>query len=557
MQIYDSYHHTEQLSQEGERKDSEGWTFLLDSAREYDQDKLDGWKSDLDNLLVFVCAPALLKAFVDISPIIQAALFSAIVTAFTIESYQWLQDDPVQTSVQLLSQISLQLSSFSNGQGFINSTASPLPSAPPFKPEGSDLAINMMWFLSLTLSLLASFFTLAVQQWLRAYVLPKQLSVRDSVRLRQSRHDALLQWQVPNIIILLPVVLQVAVVLFLVGVLLLLQKLNHPIMTAFAVVSGIPFFLYGFSLVSPLLWPSCPFKSPLVPATAAGLKLCLVPLVIAAVFILFVPLITISVIAQLYLKTCGQYVDVNDVRDRLRHSSIKPYRLIIYIARSATSLAVHVFGEMNEFWTVREVRNKLHYNEDERTDEDAWALERVIHEMPRRRLDTVKACLFDIPQEKRTQCVLNWLAVSTGEYDETVYGFGGAWCPVDPTFLSRISPATIHQWKDYLLEVLPQDWEAQDMIREYENISCVLVLLTHMIRNSPVDKQFVISFNNLLLRIWDAQRVERLPNMTNGNPEYDWVHVPITCLFRVWTIQPVQLDMQRTYSSIIHPYIMS
>lgn len=33
----------------------EGWSFLLDSARGYDQEKLDGWKSDLDNLLVFVC----------------------------------------------------------------------------------------------------------------------------------------------------------------------------------------------------------------------------------------------------------------------------------------------------------------------------------------------------------------------------------------------------------------------------------------------------------------------------------------------------------------------
>ncbi|KIP01900.1 hypothetical protein PHLGIDRAFT_96573, partial [Phlebiopsis gigantea 11061_1 CR5-6] len=74
-------------TQKVDNEREEGWSFLLDSARGYDQEKLDGWKSDLDNLLVF------------------AALFSAIVTAFTIESYQWLQDDPAQMSVQLLSQI--------------------------------------------------------------------------------------------------------------------------------------------------------------------------------------------------------------------------------------------------------------------------------------------------------------------------------------------------------------------------------------------------------------------------------------------------------------------
>lgn len=193
-------------------------------------------------------------------------------TAFTIESYQWLQEDPAETSVQLLAQISLQLSSFTVGQGFVNSTTGTLPPAPPFKPEKNDVTINMLWFLSLTLSLLASFFTLAVQQWLRAYILPKNLAVRDAVRLRQSRHEAFIFWQVPNIIMFLPVVLQGSVILFLVGVCYLLQSLNHPITTAFAVVSGIPFFLYAISLVLPLIWPSCPFKSPLVPATVVVLN---------------------------------------------------------------------------------------------------------------------------------------------------------------------------------------------------------------------------------------------------------------------------------------------
>lgn len=31
-----------------------GWEFLLASAQDYDKEKVEGWKDDLNNLLVFV-----------------------------------------------------------------------------------------------------------------------------------------------------------------------------------------------------------------------------------------------------------------------------------------------------------------------------------------------------------------------------------------------------------------------------------------------------------------------------------------------------------------------
>lgn len=124
----------------------------------------------------------------------------------------------------------------------------------------------MLWVLSLTLSLVAAFFAIAVQQWLRAFPLPRSLSVQDAVRLRHSRFSGLIRWQVPDVITLLPVLLQVAVVFFLVGLYLLLRKINHPISIAYAVISGLPFFLYAITLFLPLIDPSCPFKSPLVPS---------------------------------------------------------------------------------------------------------------------------------------------------------------------------------------------------------------------------------------------------------------------------------------------------
>ncbi|KIP01116.1 hypothetical protein PHLGIDRAFT_56054, partial [Phlebiopsis gigantea 11061_1 CR5-6] len=113
---------------------------------------IENWKDELNNLLVF------------------AGLFSAVLTAFVVESYQSLQPDSASSTNQLLSQISVQLSSFTISPGFVNATSS-IPSTSPvparFRPESTDINVNLLWFLSLTLSLVAAFFTIAAQQWLR------------------------------------------------------------------------------------------------------------------------------------------------------------------------------------------------------------------------------------------------------------------------------------------------------------------------------------------------------------------------------------------------------
>ncbi|THG92464.1 hypothetical protein EW026_g8447 [Hermanssonia centrifuga] len=88
----------------GPTEKPDGWKVLLGAMEQSDQKTLDRWKAEMDNLLIF------------------AGLLSAVVTAFTVESYQWLRDDPAATSVVLLAQISDKMTSFSVAAGFINST---------------------------------------------------------------------------------------------------------------------------------------------------------------------------------------------------------------------------------------------------------------------------------------------------------------------------------------------------------------------------------------------------------------------------------------------------
>ncbi|KIP06867.1 hypothetical protein PHLGIDRAFT_90407, partial [Phlebiopsis gigantea 11061_1 CR5-6] len=117
----------------------------------HDSDMVKDYADDIDTLLVF------------------AGLFSAVVTAFVVETYVLLQPDPMNTTNQLLAYgLSSQLSPsiFSSA---LNSTISSILSSRPFIVPISARWINSLFFVSLVLSLSAAFFGILAKQWLREY----------------------------------------------------------------------------------------------------------------------------------------------------------------------------------------------------------------------------------------------------------------------------------------------------------------------------------------------------------------------------------------------------
>ncbi|KAJ3539291.1 hypothetical protein NM688_g6385 [Phlebia brevispora] len=76
------------------KEQEEAWELAVDTLKKREKDITDSWKDELNNLLVFT------------------GLFSAIVTAFTVVSFTWLQQDPGDATNILLANISLQLSHF-------------------------------------------------------------------------------------------------------------------------------------------------------------------------------------------------------------------------------------------------------------------------------------------------------------------------------------------------------------------------------------------------------------------------------------------------------------
>jgi hypothetical protein len=164
-----------------------------------------------------------------------------------------LQPDSQQQSMLYLQVIAAQLT---NGTVPLSDTSS--------SPTSSTIRVNTLWFAGLVLSLVAALLGIFAKQWLREYTGARLASPRDAVRVRQFRHAGLLAWRVGDILALLPLLIQASLVLFLAGLLDLLwaTTVNQVAAVSTAIVA-VSFALVMLSLVLPLAYPACPYKSPL------------------------------------------------------------------------------------------------------------------------------------------------------------------------------------------------------------------------------------------------------------------------------------------------------
>ncbi|KAI0688465.1 hypothetical protein BC835DRAFT_1284579, partial [Cytidiella melzeri] len=177
-----------------------GWSAMSKIVREVDAEKIQDYKEDIDTILVF------------------AGLFSAVMTAFLIESYQNLSQDPNVVMILLLQQVALQTNSYVINAGFLNSTIPPLiPTLPAFQPSANAIRVNVLWFASLTLSLVSASFGILVKQWLREYLAGEYTSPQARLRIRHFRNPGLDHWKVFEIAAILPLLLQLSLGLFLIG----------------------------------------------------------------------------------------------------------------------------------------------------------------------------------------------------------------------------------------------------------------------------------------------------------------------------------------------------
>ncbi|KZV86837.1 hypothetical protein EXIGLDRAFT_596576, partial [Exidia glandulosa HHB12029] len=124
------------------------WRIYRDECTKRDDHTIITWNDTLDVLLIF------------------AGLFSAVSTAFIIESYQTLQPDYTEYTARLL----FTLVTAQNGSGnFVLPPASAFRSPDVVIKSANSLWVNGLWFTSLVLALAVALYCILLKQYIASY----------------------------------------------------------------------------------------------------------------------------------------------------------------------------------------------------------------------------------------------------------------------------------------------------------------------------------------------------------------------------------------------------
>ncbi|KAG9082218.1 hypothetical protein FRC06_005164 [Ceratobasidium sp. 370] len=221
-------------------QDAAIWKSYLEEADEHDQELVKTRHSSLDMLLLF------------------AALFSAILTAFLIESKDLLQQDPADATVALLLLIAQSQHRIELGIPPLSGEDGP-PSIPGFTPTLLARWINGIWFTSLGLSLSAALVAMLGKEWLNAFLASRPRAPHSHALLRQARLEGLEGWWALHIIALLPSLLHASLLLFAIGLVMYLWTLDTVIAAVLIAIMGTTSLFYVVTAVLGAVYEFCPF----------------------------------------------------------------------------------------------------------------------------------------------------------------------------------------------------------------------------------------------------------------------------------------------------------
>jgi hypothetical protein len=237
------------------RRKARVWALYLEDAEREAREIVDVWRTGLDSLLIFVGISAT-RSHLRVSDMAsQVGLFAGIVSAFIIDARNDLQVDSEQN---LLS-------------GIRDALRQP-PIATVVHISASVKWINILWLLSLQITLFSAVMGVLAKGWLAKFA-PATTSREALDACRRYRLDNQVKsWRVESIITLVPLLVQIASFLFSVG--LIVRCLTDDptvggILLAFFMAGGVVYL--AVSLL-PMIIPSSPFNTPLSSVLAGAKK---------------------------------------------------------------------------------------------------------------------------------------------------------------------------------------------------------------------------------------------------------------------------------------------
>ncbi|KAJ6595655.1 hypothetical protein DFH09DRAFT_144357 [Mycena vulgaris] len=221
------------------------WAIYLAEAEKYDKALVESWRDGVTGILIF------------------AGLFSAIVTAFIIDSYKTLLGNSGDITVQLLTQISLQLAEISRGN---NSSVLLVSTPPQFVPSTPALACNIFWFTSLGLSLTCALIATLLGQWAQNFLHRAELRSGVPVvaaRIMSYLYYGIRRFDMHTVVVVIPLLLHASLFFFFAGLVAFLIPVNLVVMGLCSGILFIFMMVYLAFTILPLCYLDCPYRTPL------------------------------------------------------------------------------------------------------------------------------------------------------------------------------------------------------------------------------------------------------------------------------------------------------
>jgi len=143
-----------------------------------------------------------------------------------------------------------------------------------FSPPEYIVVVNALFYASLGVTILAAFIAMLIKSWvrefdrgLRAMSLPEQRA-----KTREFRYLGMKLWKPPEIVAVLPLLIQLSMLLFSIGLVVFLFHISKPSFSITMVIFGVGILYYAITTSISFFVSSSPFHSPLPRSLGAAYR---------------------------------------------------------------------------------------------------------------------------------------------------------------------------------------------------------------------------------------------------------------------------------------------
>ncbi|EUC58854.1 transmembrane protein, putative, partial [Rhizoctonia solani AG-3 Rhs1AP] len=130
---------------------------------------------------------------------------------------------------------------------------------PVFRPSAKAICVNVLWFLSLSLSVAVSLISMLAKEWCLEFMAGRTGPPGAQARRRQQRWDGLVRWQMKEVIMILPSLIHSSLLLFAIGLCVFLWDVHFGVAIPVVAVTTLAASAYLSCTIVPLRYDFCPY----------------------------------------------------------------------------------------------------------------------------------------------------------------------------------------------------------------------------------------------------------------------------------------------------------